>query len=61
MSSYIVEVQENSLGEYYITLPDELVEELGWEEGDILDWNLKGNGIILSKINDEAGYQVLEE
>lgn len=61
MSSYIVEIQENSLGEYYITLPDELTEELGWEEGDILDWNLKGNGIILSKINDESGYEVIEE
>lgn len=61
MSSYIIEIQENSLGEYYITLPDDLTEELGWEEGDILDWNLKGNGIILSKINDESGYEVIEE
>ena len=61
MSSYIVEVQENSFGDLYIVLPDELTEELGWVEGDILDWNLKGKGIILSKINDESGYEVIEE
>jgi bifunctional DNA-binding transcriptional regulator/antitoxin component of YhaV-PrlF toxin-antitoxin module len=62
MSSYILEVQEDSItGELFIQFPDEVIEELGWEEGDILDWNLKGNGVILKKINDDAGYEVIEE
>jgi hypothetical protein len=61
MSSYIIEIQEDSQGEYFITFPEELIEELRWEEGDLLDWNLKGSGIILSKINDEDGYEVIEE
>jgi len=60
MSSYILEVQEDSItGELFIQFPDEVIEELGWEEGDILDWNLKGNGVILKKINDDAGYEVI--
>jgi bifunctional DNA-binding transcriptional regulator/antitoxin component of YhaV-PrlF toxin-antitoxin module len=59
--SYILEVQEDENGEPFITLPDELIEELGWLEGDLLDWDIRANGIILSKVNDSAGYEVIEE
>lgn len=61
MTSYIVEVQENQDGELFIEFPDEIIEELGWQEGDILSWDLKGNGIVLSRLNEESGYEVLEE
>jgi bifunctional DNA-binding transcriptional regulator/antitoxin component of YhaV-PrlF toxin-antitoxin module len=59
--SYILEVQEDENGDIFISFPDEITEELGWEEGDILEWNLKGNGIVLSRLNDIAGYEVLED
>ena len=59
--SYILEIQENENGDQYITLPDEVVDELGWQEGDILNWDVKGNGIILHKVNDCSGYEVIEE
>lgn len=61
MTSYIIEVQEDQDGELFIEFPEEIIEELGWQEGDILSWNLKGEGIILSKLNDESGYEVIEE
>lgn len=59
--NYIVEVQEDDNGNLFITLPDELVDELGWQEGDVLDWDLRGNGVILTKVNESAGYEVLED
>jgi|TARA_R110000868_G_scaffold82449_3_gene232800 bifunctional DNA-binding transcriptional regulator/antitoxin component of YhaV-PrlF toxin-antitoxin module len=59
--SYILEVQENENGDQYLVLPDEVVEELGWHEGDILDWDVRGSGIILTKVNDSSGYEVIEE
>ena len=59
--SYILEVQEDANGEPFIVLPEELIEELGWQEGDVLDWDIRSNGIILSKVNDSAGYEVIEE
>jgi hypothetical protein len=59
--SYILEVQEDKNGEVFVVFPDDIIEELGWQEGDILEWKLKGNGIILSKLNDSAGYEVIEE
>ena len=61
MSSYILEVQEDENGDCYILLPDEVTEDLGWQEGDVLDWDVKGNGIIITKVNDAAGYVVLED
>lgn len=61
MSSYILEVEEDENGEFYITFPDEVIEELGWQEGDILNWDVKGEGIVLSKVHDASGYEVIEE
>tara|TARA_R110000868_G_C10700554_1_gene749075 strand:- start:652 stop:834 length:183 start_codon:yes stop_codon:yes gene_type:complete len=59
--SYILEVQEDDNGELFITFPDDITEVLGWQEGDVLEWKLKGNGVLLSKLNDSAGYEVIEE
>ena len=59
--SYILEVQEDENGDQYITFPDEVVEELGWQEGDVLNCDVRGTGIIITKVNDAAGYEVIEE
>lgn len=59
--NYIIEVQENQDGELFIEFPDDLIEELGWVEGDILFWDLKGEGIVLSRVNEGSGYEVIEE
>lgn len=59
--SYILEVQEDENGELFVTFPEDIVEALGWQEGDVLEWKLKGNSVLLSKLNDSAGYEVIEE
>ena len=59
--SYILEVQEDDNGDQYIVFPDEVIEDLGWQEGDVLNWDVRGEGIVISKVNDSAGYEVLEE
>ena len=59
--SYILEVQEDQDGELFLTFPDDLMEEFGWQEGDVLNWDVRGNGIVLTKVNDQAGFDVNEE
>jgi bifunctional DNA-binding transcriptional regulator/antitoxin component of YhaV-PrlF toxin-antitoxin module len=59
--SYILEVQEDENGDPYIILPEAVTEDLGWQEGDLLNWDVRGTGIIISKVNDAAGYEVIEE
>ena len=59
--SYILEVQEDENGDQYIVLPEEVIEDLGWQEGDVLNWDVRRTGITISKVNDPAGYEVIEE
>ena len=59
--SYIIEIEEHSNGEIFICLPEEVTETFQWTQGDILEWNVKGNGIVLNKLNDAAGYEVNED
>jgi bifunctional DNA-binding transcriptional regulator/antitoxin component of YhaV-PrlF toxin-antitoxin module len=59
--SYILEVQEDENGDQYIVLPEEVIEDLGWQEGDVLNWDVRGDGIVISKVHDPVGYEVLED
>jgi bifunctional DNA-binding transcriptional regulator/antitoxin component of YhaV-PrlF toxin-antitoxin module len=54
MTDYIIEVQEADNGDLFIEFPDDLIDTLGWQEGDILDWRIKDEGIILKRLNDPA-------
>ena len=59
--SYILEVEEDETGDFFITLPEEVLEDLGWQEGDLLDWDVRGSGIVLTKVNDPTGYEVIDD
>jgi len=54
MTDYIIEIQEADNGDLFIELPDDLIDTLGWLEGDILDWRIKDEGIIFKRLNDAA-------
>lgn len=48
-------VEYNSdFDEYYVTLPDELTTTLGWEEGDVVEWQANKDGtVLLVRTDDE--------
>ena len=54
MTDYIIEVQETENGDLLITFPDDLIDTLGWQVGDVLDWRMQGEAIILSRLNERA-------
>jgi bifunctional DNA-binding transcriptional regulator/antitoxin component of YhaV-PrlF toxin-antitoxin module len=48
-----VEFNED-FNEYYLTIPNELLDSLGWEEGDVVDWHLNKDGsVLLSRVDEE--------
>jgi len=48
--SYTAKVQETESGEMFIELPPELLESLGWKEGDEMEWiELPLGGWAISK------------
>jgi bifunctional DNA-binding transcriptional regulator/antitoxin component of YhaV-PrlF toxin-antitoxin module len=50
-TSKVVEICDN--GDAILELPDELLNEMGWKEGDTLDISEKNGKIIIKKINEE--------
>lgn len=61
MTEYIIEVQEDDDNNLFIQLPEELIEELGWETGDLLNWDIRGEGIVLTKVNGRGEYESLDD
>jgi hypothetical protein len=54
MKSYTLDVKFREDGEAYIELPDELIDEAGWEVGDDLEWSDNGDGsFTLTKSDKE--------
>jgi len=52
--SFLTTVQQYDDSEdLYIEIPEQIIEELGWEVGDTLNWDIeKGNTIVLTKVQD---------
>ena len=44
MKSWILEVEQNEDGEYYIQLTDEILADSGFKIGDNFDWKDNGDG-----------------
>jgi bifunctional DNA-binding transcriptional regulator/antitoxin component of YhaV-PrlF toxin-antitoxin module len=42
--------------EYYVTLPDDLLESVGWEEGDVVEWHVNKDGTVLIERVDPEFY-----
>lgn len=43
--------------DYYIEIPDHILNALKWKEGDELAWSVKEGKIILTKIKDGSSTQ----
>ena len=53
-NSFTVTTQQHDNEEdIFIEFPEEILEELGWEEGAILNWDIEDdNKIIITKVKD---------
>ena len=55
MKKDIATIKERENGELYLEFPDELMDEMGWNEGDTLEWKDNGNGSwTIQKVNYNA-------
>jgi antitoxin component of MazEF toxin-antitoxin module len=49
---YTLNLEEDDSGDLFVKLPDDLIEELGWLEGDVISYSLDGDTIILTKVEE---------
>jgi AbrB family looped-hinge helix DNA binding protein len=43
----------DDFGEYYLTIPEEIIDRLGWEEGDVLEFIINKDGTVLLERQEE--------
>ena len=58
--SYVLEVRETD-GELLLNLPEEIHNELGRIDGDLIEWNVKGPGLLLNRLNEPFEVEINEE
>ena len=52
-NKHIVPIQQYADTEdYFIEIPQEICQELNWNEGDEIDWQIDSKGIIITKVQD---------
>ena len=51
LTSYTVTVEEDG-DDLLLPLPEEIVKDLGWNEGDELEWSVNNDTITLRKAHD---------
>lgn len=53
LKSFSVSVEESPNGDAILPLPQELLDEMGWKEGDVLDWkDNKDGSFSLTKVRE---------
>ena len=63
MSKFITTIQQFDASEdYFIKLPDELCQELGWKEDTEIVWDIQDDAIIISEYKETNNwYETKEE
>ena len=63
MSKFITTIQEcNDSDDFFIEIPDELCQELGWKEGTEIVWHIQDDAITISEYkNPNNWYEAKEE
>ena len=54
MKTTELQIKENSKGELYFNIPDNILEGLGWEEGDEIKFVEKDGAFLLKKVKYES-------
>jgi hypothetical protein len=54
--SMIIDVKEDENGELFLQFPEDLMAELGWKEGDTINWETDETTghVIVRKVEPEA-------
>ena len=50
---YCIELEEDQNGDLILEIPEEVIEVLGWETNDLLTWDLRGDGVVVQKLNSK--------
>jgi bifunctional DNA-binding transcriptional regulator/antitoxin component of YhaV-PrlF toxin-antitoxin module len=61
MKTTELQIKENNKGELYFNIPDDVLERIGWEEGDEVKFVEQGDSFLLKKVKYESVELDLDE
>ena len=48
-ATFVGTVEEDANGELVISFPEEMIAQLGWVEGDVIEWDTDDNGRVIAR------------
>lgn len=48
-ATFVGTVEEDANGELIITFPEEMIAHLGWQEGDVIEWDTDDLGRVIAR------------
>lgn len=61
MTQYTVTIEEDENGDSILPLPDDVVTQLGWKEGDTIAWSMVDGAIAMTKVDPPKTQLVMVE
>ena len=52
MDTYDVTLEEDG-GDLILPVPEDLMDELGWQENDLLEWTIEDDHIVLRRVDED--------
>ena len=52
MATYDVTLEEDG-GDLILPVPEDLMDELGWQENDLLEWTIEDDHIVLRRVDED--------
>jgi hypothetical protein len=49
----IVTLDEDENGDLMLPIPNDIMDDLGWDDGDLLEWIVEDDHIVLRKVEDD--------
>ena len=49
---FTAQIEEDEHGELYFTIPDEICEELGWDVGNEVEYNIVDDYFEIRRVNE---------
>lgn len=56
--AHVIDIAGN--GDAILEFPDELMKDLGWKEGDVLDFEVVGESLIFRNLTKEKNNEVTQ-
>jgi antitoxin component of MazEF toxin-antitoxin module len=56
--AHVIDIAKN--GDAILEFPDEMMKDLGWKEGDVLDFEVVGESLIFRNLTKEKNNEVTQ-